>query len=461
MNKSKRNPAQKGVWISPDIFEADLKPANWPDDPDLRKGVEWLLSFVAPDDWKKRRFAVLQRFVDSIAGGGSSGKGRFFDERDQIAWYLFLGQAFLEHPTIYDFIYGSRVIPVITSIGRNLELLQGVGGVDARVRRMVGPDKGQPNACLFELLVAAAYCRSGAKVSFREERPGVAKTYDLDVSLGDTTWVVECKRLEGGEYTETERTRARELWLPIAHAFHTRGLNVICTIDFLIELDAAPDEYLARKAREWLDAGGLLPLTWSDEVSVGRLELLNLGPLQALLATDDVAMNSSRMHELLTGRYKQNAYIISSLLVKAADNPLYVNSCDAGCVFDWDSKSEAAIDKKARDILKRLADGCAQLPHGLPGIVHIGFEAVDGFDVEAVRHEKVMQSVSQFDPGDKALEYVYVHWFAPESPPDTAMAFDETCHWQAVRPTRPRPLASGFLVLPGDAESRNGMHWRL
>jgi hypothetical protein len=454
-------PTGKGVWISPNIFEVDLKPEGWPDDPDLRSGVDWLLTFVKPEDWKRRRFTALQHFVDSVAGSSHdpTGKGRFFDERDQFAWYLFLGQAFLDHPTIYDFMYGSRVVPVLTEIGRDLELLKGVRGIEARVRRMVGPEKSQPNSCLFELLVAAAYRRAGAAVAFLEEQPGVAKTYDMDVSLHGTNWAVECKRLEGGEYTEGERTRARELWLPVAHAFHTRGLNVLCTTDFLVELSAVPNDYLARKAREWFAAGALLPLSWGDGVSIGRLERLNLGPLQRILATDDVAMNSSRMHELLTGRYKQNAHIISSLLVKFADNPVYVDQCDAGCVFDWESRSDAAIDKKARDIFKRLADGCAQLPRDRPGIVHIGFEAVDGLDVEAVRHEKVMMSVGQFDPGDKPLEYVYVHWLAPESPPNTAMAFDETCHWQAVRPTRPRPLESGLLMLPPDVQSRDGVHW--
>lgn len=465
MNKTKKipptNSARNGVWISPDIFDVDLKPEGWPDDPDLRKGVEWLLSFIKPDDWKKRRFAALQRFVDSIAGAGDdpTGKGRFFDERDLVAWYLFLGQAFLDHPTIYDFVYGSRVVPVITTIGRDLELLQGVRGVDARVRRMVEQERSQPNACLFELLVAAAYRREGAEVAFLEEQPGVAKTYDMDISLGDTTWAVECKRLEGGEYTEAERTRARELWLPVAHEFHTHGLSVICTADFLVELKSVPNHYLPRKAYEWIDGGAVLPLTWSDGISVGSIKLLDLRPLQAVLATDDVAMNSSRMHELLTGRYKNNAHIISSLLVKSADNPVCIDACEAGCVFDWESRSEAAIDKKARDIFKRLADGCAQLPDGRPGILHIGFEAVDGLDVEAVRHVKVMKSVSQFDPGDKALESVYVHWFAPESPPDTAMALDETCHWQPVRPTRLRPLENGLLLMPPDADSRDGVHW--
>ena len=386
--------ARKGVWISPDIFDVDQKPEGWADDPDLRKGVEWLLSFVKPDDWKKRRFAALQRFVDSTVGisDDPTGKGRFFDERDQFAWYLFLGQAFLDHPTIYDFIYGSRVVPVLTSIGRDLELLKMVGGVEARVRRMVGPEKGQPNACLFELLVAAAYRRAGAEVVFLEEKPGVTKTHDMDVSLGDITWAVECKRLEGGEYTEAERTRARELWFPIAQVFDTLGLNVLCSTDFLVELNSVPDEYLVRKAHDWLDAGGLFPLSWSDDISVGRLERLNLGPLQAVLETDSIAMNSTRMHELLTGRYKRNAHIISSLRVKLASNPIYVDSCDAGCIFDWESRSDVAIDRKARDIFKRLADGCAQLPSGRPSIVHIGFEAVDGLDVEEVRYGKVIRS---------------------------------------------------------------------
>lgn len=464
--KKKRSAPTKlernGVWISPDFFEANLKPAGWPDDPDLRRGVDWLLTFVKPDEWKRRRFAALQRFVDSIAGVSHdpTGKGRFFDEKDQFAWYLFLGQAFLDHPTIYDFMFGSRVVPVLTAIGRDLELLKEVEGIEARIRRMIGSEKGQPNACLFELLVAAAYRRAGAEVTFLEERPGVAKTHDMDVSLDGIKWAVECKRLEGGEYTEVERARARKLWLPVAHAFHTRGLSVLCTTEFLVELSTVSDDYLARKAREWLGVDGLQPISWSDGVSVGRMECLDLGPLQTVLATDDVAMNSSRMHELLIGRYKQNAHIISSLRVKVSDNPVYVDSCDAGSVFDWESRSDTAIDKKARDIFKRLADGCAQLPDGRPGIVHIGFEAVDGLDVEAVRHQKVMASVAQFDPLNKGLEYVYVHWLAPESPPNTAMAFDETCHWQAVRPTSARPLESGLLVLPPDTESRDGVHWR-
>lgn len=450
------------VWISPDIFEIDLRPEGWPDDPALRRAVDWLLSFVNPEEWKDRRFAALQHFIDSATGHRTAptDKGRFFDDKDRFAWYLFLGQAFLDHPTIYDFMYGSRVVPILTSIGRDLELLRSVGGVETRVRRMIGPEKGQPNACLFELLVAAAYRRAGATVNFLEEHPGVAKTHDMDVLLNGNNWAIECKRMEDGEFAEAERTRARELWLPLAHAFHNKGLSVLASVDFVKEMSAVPDDYLFRKAQKWLDIGALFPHGWSDEYSVGKLQYLDLGPLQRTLAIDDVAINSSRMHELLLGHYKRNAHIISSLHIQLADNPLYANSCDAGCVFDWTSRSDASIDRRARDVLKRVADGCRQLPNGRPSIVHIGFEAVDDMNVEAIRYEKVMRSLANFDPLEKQLEYVFVTWFAPESPPDTAIAFDETCHWQAIRPTHSKPLDDILLVqLPG-IESRSGVHWR-
>lgn len=452
-----------GIWISPDIFEADLRPPDWPDDPDVRRAVDWILAFLEPDDWKRRRFAALQNFVDAASGEvptSLGGKGRFFDERDLFAWYLFLAQAFLDHPVIYDYTFGSRVLPIMASIGRNVELLRGVRGIEARVRRMIGGEKGQPNACLFELLVAATYRRRGAEVSFVEEQPGIAKTHDLDVLLEGTLWAVECKRLEVGQYTEDERTRARQLWLPLAQGFQERNLDVYCNTRFLVELSTVPVEYLAGKVKQWLAGGMLRPVIWSDSVSIGEIRRLDLGPLKRVLKSDDVALNSSRLYELLTGAYKPNGKFISALHVQRADNPLYVSECLGGTVFDWESLSAESIDAKARDVLKRLSDANGQLPDARPSIIHVGFEAVDGLEVERARYDKIIRNIAKFDPGVKQLEYAYVTWFAPESPPNNSGAFDETSHWQAVRPRRPRPLDSGLMVLPPHLPSRDGAHWQ-
>jgi hypothetical protein len=85
-------------------------------------------------------------------------------------------------------------------------------GFKHRATDLVSKGKAQPNGPLFEMLVAGAYARAGAKVAFRPEKPGEAKSYDLDVELKGRRWAVECKRMEGGEYHEQERERMRALW---------------------------------------------------------------------------------------------------------------------------------------------------------------------------------------------------------------------------------------------------------
>lgn len=450
------------VKISSDFFEVDLRPPGWPDDPDLRRATNWLTTFMPDEEWRRRRFAALERFVNAATGNlgeDPSGGGRFFSSDDQFAWYLFLGQASLDHPTVYDFLFGSRVVPILRAIGRNLHLLKNVEGVEQRVQRMVGAERRQPNGGLFELLVAAAYRREGGAVRFLSEQAGVKRTHDLDVRIRGEEWAIECKRMELGEYTEKERSRARELWLPTAHELARRGLNVLAQVQFASELESISPEYLAHHAIQWMEGGYLRPHGWQDRHGSGIIGSLDMGPLTSLLKTDDVALHSSRMVELLTGRYRRNAKVIQVLRVSRGDNPLYVTDCLQAIVLDWDSQAPAAIDGKARDVLKRLADGTRQLPDHRPGVVHLGLEAVDGDDVEARRYEKVLSTIANFDSEGKPLEYVYINWFAPESPSNKPEAFDETCYWAGRRPGHLRPLHDSMLVLAPDERTRDGVHW--
>lgn len=450
------------VQIAPNFFEVDLRPPGWPDDPDLRRAVDWFTSFMSADEWRSRRFAVLERFLNAATcslAEDTAGVGRFFSADDQFAWYLFLGQANLDHPTVYDFMFGSRVLPTLRSIGRSLDLLKGVEGIGHRVQRMVGAERGQPNGGLFELLVAAAYRREGAEVRFLPEKPGVRKMHDMDILIRGQKWAVECKRMELGEYTEKERSRARELWLPTAHEVQRRGLNVLANVQFASELDDISPEYLARHTTQWMSTASIGPHRWEDRHGSGSIGKLDMSRLKALLKTDDVALHSSRMMELLTGEYKRNAKVIQVLLARMAENPLYVAECDQAIVLKWESHSPAAIDAKARDVLKRLADGVRQLPAEQPGVIHIGLEAVDGDDVERLRYDKVVRTITSFDSQGKELAYVYVHWFAPESSPTRSEAFDETCHWAGRRPGHCRPLRDEMLVLASDVAIRDGVHW--
>jgi hypothetical protein len=448
--------------IPNDFFEPpSVRDETWPDYPDLRRGVEWFKGFMTEAEWKSRRLAAAKRLYDAALGRLDAGdKGRFFAEGDTLGWYLFLAEAFLDHVWNYEPTYGSRVVPVFAAIGRDLELLRQIDGLNDRVRRLVGPERRQPNGGLFELLVAAAYRRAGGAVAFLPERPGRAKTHDMDVSLHGRTWAVECKRMETGNYGEQERARVRELWGPSAAGLSKEERSTFCNTSFKVTTNVVPNDYLTRKTHQWL-ASGLPSLLWDDEVSRGVIGDLDLDRLREVLIDNNVLVASSRIHELLTGRYVRHANYVQALRIKPAHNPRYVDDCDLAVLLRWESLAPEAVDNKARDILRKLAEANSQLPNDRPGIVHVGFEAVEGDAVERARYQKILASTARFDPGAKHLEYVYCHYFVPESPPDQAWAFDETTQWCPIRPTGPLPLRGAFLILPEAARGRSGPHWQV
>jgi hypothetical protein len=108
--------------------------------------------------------------------------------------------------------------------------------------------------------------------------------------------------------------------------------------------------------------------------------------------------------------------MISSMRIKYADNPRYVAECDYATILEWTPLAPTSISGRARDVLRKVADGIGQLPLDRPGIIHVGFEAVEGDAVEELRHQRIVASMSEFDPGQTPLEYVYSHFLAPESP---------------------------------------------
>ncbi len=444
-----------------DFFEPPVpRPESWPDNPELRRAVEWLKTFMPDAEWRQRREKAARRLYSSAMGiADDAGDGRFFNAKDSFGWYLFLGEALLDHIGNYDYIFGARVVPVLQAIGRDLNLLLQIEGIDARVRRMITKDQAQPNGCLFELLVAACYRRAGAHVAFVDEQPGQRKTHDMNVSLNGKTWAVECKRMEVGEYGERERLQIGKLWRASAAHLAEVGKNTLCKVSFKVTIQKVPADYLVDKVIRWL-ASGREKMTWDDGVSSGEIYKLDLRPLQKALAADFVLGGSTRFLELLTGRYVRNAHYSTLLKIKAGDNPRYVDACDLAVILHWESLSSEAIDGKARDIRKKLSEATAQLPNEQPGIVHIGFEAVEGDRVERLRHEKIITTANEFDPEGKQLEYVCCHYFVPESPPDQCWAFDETTQWCTINPKHQRPLEDIFLVLPSAANNRTGPHWQ-
>ena len=454
--------ASKGhpIAIPPEAFEPPaIRDANWPDYPELRSAVDWLKTCIGQQQWETRRNAAYIRLYGASMGiPPTDGKGRYFDDTDTFGWYLFLADAFLDHWWNYEPMFGSRVIPIFATIGRHLDSLKSIIGIDERVQRIIGKERRQPNGGIFELLVAAAYRRAGAAVAFRAET-ATGKSYDMDVTIEGRKLAVECKRLETSSYGEKERYRMRELWGPASDLVQSAKRSSFGNVSFLVPVFDVPDGYLLDKTSLWL-ASGLPSLLWQDSICHGVIGDLDLGPLQQALETGDVLIDGTRLQQLLSGKYIRHANYLMAIGYRVNISPRYLSECSLAILLRWDTMAQQSIDAKARDVLKRLAEANDQLPIDKPGIVHIGFEAVEGDAVEKARYDKILTSTGNFDPKGKPLQYVYCHYFVPESPPDEAWAFDETVQWRRITGDDSHPLASPFLVLPKEEDSRPGPHWQ-
>jgi hypothetical protein len=426
--------------------------------PDLKRGVEYFRTLMEPSEWIARRAAVGKRFYQSLIGelGDPTDKGEFYEDRDLFAWYLFLGEAFTDHPWNYEVIYGSRVVPILAAVGRNLDALTKIEGFRERAVRLVSSEKSQPNGSLFEMLVAAAYAREGAKVVLRPETRGQSKSYDLDVELEGKPWAVECKRMEAGEYAEGERQCMRELWKLPCLLLLREQRNSILDVAFKVELVNVPEKYILEKVRSFLRRY-MTTLAWNDQISQGSISNLDIEPVQKALETNYLLHPSSQFTKLLTGNYRRDDSMLTMYRLKFASNPHFIDDLDLAVVARWSSLSEEAVNKKARDILKRLSDANDQLPTDVAGVVHIGFEALGADMIERRRYEKILETARKFDRGMSKLEFVYSHYFAPDPSLEETWAIDETVQWLGVSPDG--PLENGQL-LPSDHDSgRAGVYW--
>lgn len=444
----------------PHMFERlPGEPFHYGDFPELSLGVAYFRDLMGKEEWETRREAAAWRFYRSLVGEQKdpTGEGRFYGLEDLFGWYLFLGEALTDHPQNYEVFYGSRVVPVLAAIGRNLELIPEIDGFADRALRLIGPEKSQPNGGLFEMLIAMAYARDGASVAFKPEERGRAKTHDLDVDVHGVSWAVECKRLEAGEYVESERARKRELWMPATQMIVPTGRSIYASVDFSVELSDVPDEYLTRYVAAFLRSGRENTL-WSDEFASGIIGDLDLEPLQTALKVGHILYPGPVYNKLLTGSYIRYDNLNTVQKVKYAENPHFIDEVAQAVVLRTRSLSEGAVEKKARDIKRKLAEANRQLPEDRPGVIHVGIEALGDDVIERRRYEKIMETISDFDPAGKPLSFIYWHYFAPEASPEETWAIDETMQWRGIRGDR-RPLSLTSLLLPPEAMGREGMHW--
>ena len=212
--------------------------------------------------------------------------------------------------------------------------------------------------------------------------------------------------MEGGEFAEAERARMRELWrVPCMGLVQREQRSTYLDVRFKIELAAVPDDDLLRRTIDFLKSGMPARL-WEDNIGSGVIGDLDLNPIQEVLKTNSILHPGPVFDKLLTGSYRRYDSMIEAGRLKYAKCPHYVDALDLAVVARWSSLSEAAIDKKARDIQgKNWSRRTGNYRQMFPVSSISVSQALSGDLVERRRYDQIVDRAFAFDrDGSRRLE---------------------------------------------------------
>lgn len=438
-------------------------------DLDVERAVVFLVERMGIEHWQRRRSALATRFGARLKPDPRTTPDEGVSVRDiddEIAWYLYLAEISIADPPALETDQGNRVMPYFSAIGRKLDAIRAINGVEERLDRMLRAVKKQdPDQAIFELLVGSTYVEEGWGVTMLPENSSV-KSPDFLVKKGLRKLEVECKRLtRRAEYTTLERDAWLRQWKPTSQWIQERGLQLIFTVEFFVEIAPLPAGHILKLINKNLSS--ILSGTgYSDETCSISATRADIARIKAHLDKNYVKCSSSFERSLLTGRYEPDyglTYAVGghtgTMGAKDVPGNVYWMSIDYVSGAYWRCRAPAALDAKARDIRKRLSEATAQLSGQHEGVAHLGIETSEGDDVEGIRSEKIISTIANFDPRGKPLEWIYLHFLRGEGPPDGSWAIDETCHWRGRSPEVYKPMRSAFIVSPEGTVGRPGVHW--
>jgi len=382
-----------------------------------------------------------------------------YDSRDLAAWYILQADTFARDRRwiVPDEI--ARIVPYFAKIGAEFDQLVAIPAAEERAARFMNGERSQPDAGIYELLVALAYARHGWTVDFVPENRGGPRTPDLMARRRSSRWAIECKRMARSGYANTERLQGRLLAAPLHRWCSEHGLSLVIEVFYQIPLRDVPEDYLERSA----PAAFQTPFrNWRDEIAFGRVRLVDWELAEGVFEHDDVFFGSSRFVELLSGEYHHAAdHSVAADWTPSPARAAFASSVRQASVVSWWSLSEEAERSKAQFFRRQLANAEGQLPADRPGVVHVGIETGAAMPVERRRHLLNLLEARSFVPANSRLRWIYANIFVPEvtTHPNEAWAFTETMvPYRIGRHRTSWPLPGHLIVTPEEGAGA-GVHW--
>jgi hypothetical protein len=178
------------------------------------------------------------------------------------------------------------------------------------------------------------------------------------------------------------------MWIHLRNYLIDKRIPAIFEIVFHVELESLPDDFLVKQL------AGKLPFLSSQCIVISKeqwqvsFDTVNFDKAREHLERLSVKMGSSQLCELIAGYQDPNrgfTHVVfgeTEYFGDGRSNNQYLTTMDFAAGAFWYCDAEKSIDKKARDIRKRLVEGFDQLPKDKKSVVHVGLETLDGVLVE-------------------------------------------------------------------------------
>jgi hypothetical protein len=444
-------------------------------DPDIERTFHWLLSFLPSGEWERRRSAIEQHLESilfpkvkpNLSEAERAQFHRLIGTEDRIGWYLYLVETSLYEPYRTEVNQASRVLPIFRRLGTELDLLQKIGGVEAKVKKLLSPSEDKPDSILFEMLIAMLWVRNGWQdVAFIPAHPS-EKRPDIRAANGADEWFIETKRMTThSEYSLKERDKWLRMWSRLTDCLVREGRPFVLDITFHVELETLDDDFVRDQLAGKLELVACPCELISNKTWDVSVRFVDFAKIREHLRTQSVKHHSRQLQELVGGRWERDrgfTFVMNAECGRVGGDRginLYVNSIRWAAGAYWRCDAERAYEKKARDIRAHLANAVEQLPADGCGVIHVGIETFDGETVELERFGRILDTVRWFDPRGKDLRWVYCHLYESYAPPDKPWYIDETYYrFGASKTPNPEPISRHATVVPNEEGARPGMHW--
>lgn len=440
------------------------------DDEDIISAYEWFRSYLSQSDWLKKKNAIESYLSDCLQpvdiSTNIASSPRIVIEEDKMGWYLYLAYTYIYEQHKYEYFQGARILPIFKRLGKKLELVKSIQGIDKKIRDLLRKRSSEADAILFEILTGLLWVTNGWKVAMIEEKQGeTGKKPDFLMTKDNESWQVECKRQsKTADYTHNETQKRLSLINEVKDLLLEN--NILLDITFHVELKSLSQTYLKDLLID------IIPMMDSEITIVSNAEVdikiskIDTVKINRHLEKYYVKNHSPQLLELIAGKAVDDSSFtfgtksIHFFIGEGNVNNSYIaemaNAFGVQCYCD----AEASINAKARDIKKQIYSAIKQFDNKTGSIIYIGIETFDGPEVEKARLEKILGTMENFNSLDNTLCWIYCHYFQSYTRSDKDWYFDETVNVVTSLINPILPIPKHFLIVPEDEITIiDGSHW--